>query len=113
MNSIIHEDENVNRMAVNHLRHTIYIDEDNKICTPNISQQRVRKSKMKFGNAGNMSGIVFESNGFSQRGIWDEEKLIDDNSSISEDHHAGRQKRQFKKRFKSPPVIPEKKNRLS
>ena len=73
-----------------HLRQTIYLDENNKLYSPNPmnlgSQSRVRKSKqLKQNLALKISKISRDSKNFSQKGIWDDyDKTLDENTSLSD-----------------------------
>ena len=93
-----------------HLRRTIYIDENNNIVdgfNRLRKQSRARLSK----NSINIPNVVFESNGNSQKGIWDDISLLQDKMSPSEIEYSNQQKF-FGKRFKSPAIIPEQNRTL-
>lgn len=61
----------------------------------------------------NLTGIVFESNGLSHKGIWDDDNLLRDTTTNSDMNRTIRVKHKHKhRRFKSPPVIPERNKTL-
>ena len=69
----------------NHLksRKTIFLDRNNKITNKSRSSRKGSNAQ-NSNHASNIPGVVFESNGPSQKCMWDEINRFNENESISE-----------------------------